>query len=73
MTDSELDGVYTQLCKIMTDLGQARSSLFLARFALLALDEMDDIAVAQRLIADASEGMESAEAETALSSAVGSV
>ena len=40
MTDSELDSVYTQLCKTMTDLGEARSSLFLARFALLAVTEI---------------------------------
>ena len=43
--------------------------LFLARFALLAIDEIDDVAAAQRLIADASEGMESGESETASSSA----
>ena len=43
--------------------------MFLARFALLAIDDIDDIAAAQRLIADASEGMESGESETALSSA----
>jgi hypothetical protein len=57
MTESELDSVYTQLCKTMTDLGEARSSLFLARFALLAITEIDDMAAVQRLIAEASEGM----------------
>jgi hypothetical protein len=61
MTEHELDIIYTQLCKTMTDLGEARSSLFLARFALLAIHEIDDIATAQRLIADASEGMEGPE------------
>ena len=71
MTESELDGVYTQLCKTMTDLGEARSSLFLGRLALLALGEMDDMALAQRLIADASEGMESDESATAAPSARG--
>ena len=71
MTESELDGVYTQLCKTMTDLGEARSSLFLGRLALLALGEMDDMALAQRLIADAGEGMESDELATASPSARG--
>ena len=69
MTESELDGIYTQLCKTMTELGEARCALFLARLALLAIDEIDDVAAAQRLIADASEGMESGELETASSSA----
>jgi hypothetical protein len=65
MTEHELDIVYTQLCKTMTDLGEARSSLFLARFALLAIHEIGDIAAAQRLIADASEGMNGPEPHTA--------
>ena len=73
MTESELDSIYTQLCKTMTDLGEDRSSLFLARFALLAIIEIDDIAAAQRLIADASEGIKSAEppCRTDLSGSVG--
>ena len=69
MTESELDSVYTQLCQTMTELGEARSSLFLARFALLAITEIDGMAVAQRLIAEAGEGMESAKPETASASA----
>jgi hypothetical protein len=68
MTESELDNIYTQLCKSMTDLGEARSSLFLARFALMAIIEIDDIAAARRLIADASEGIKSAEPKPASSS-----
>jgi hypothetical protein len=65
MTESELDGVYTQLCYTMTDLGEARSPLFLARFALLAVTEIGDLATVQRLIADASEAMADAQLETA--------
>jgi hypothetical protein len=61
MTEGELDSLYTQLCRTMTDLGEARSSLFLARFALLAIHEIDDAAAAQRLIAEAGEGMRSSE------------
>lgn len=56
MTDSDLDTVYTRLCKTMTELGQPKTSLFLARFAMLAIDALDDPAVAQKLIDDASEG-----------------
>jgi hypothetical protein len=58
MTESELDSLYTQLCQTMTDLGEARCQLFLARFALLAVVELDGMAVAQRLIAQASDGLD---------------
>jgi hypothetical protein len=61
MTESELDTIYTQLCRTMTDLGEARAPLFLARLVLLAIGEIDDAAAAQRLIADAREGIGSSE------------
>ncbi|MGF6638037.1 hypothetical protein OKW38_000376 [Paraburkholderia sp. MM5496-R1] len=57
MTDSDLDIIYTRLCKTMTQLGRPNTSLFLARFAMLAIDRIDDPAVALNLIDDASEGM----------------
>ncbi|MDE1180821.1 hypothetical protein [Paraburkholderia sp.] len=57
MTDSDLDTVYTRLCKTMTQLGEANTSLFLARFAMLAIDTIDDPSVALHLIDDASEGL----------------
>ncbi|MGF6439531.1 hypothetical protein [Paraburkholderia youngii] len=57
MTDSDLDIVYTRLCKTMTQLGQPNTSLFLARFAMLAIDRIDDPTAAMNLIDDASEGM----------------
>ncbi|MEX3932467.1 hypothetical protein AB4Y32_11740 [Paraburkholderia phymatum] len=57
MTDAELDVVYTQLCKTMTQLGEAHAPLFLARFALLAIQKVDDPAVSLSLIDAASEGM----------------
>lgn len=65
MTEGELDTLYTQFCKIVTDLGEARSPLFLARFALLAMIEIDDVTALQKLIADAREGIESADSHTA--------
>lgn len=57
MTDTELDNLYTLLCKTMTDLGEPASPLFLARFAMLAIAEIDQATVVQRLIADARECM----------------
>ena len=56
MNDSELDAVYTRLCKTMTELGADRSPLFLARFALLAIVELNDAALATRLVDAAAAG-----------------
>ncbi|CAM3665333.1 hypothetical protein [Polaromonas hydrogenivorans] len=60
MTDSELDAVYTRLCKTMTQLGENNAQLFLARFAMLAIDRLADAEVAQQLIDAAAEDMTSA-------------
>lgn len=49
MTEAELDTAYTHLCKTMTELGEARAPLFLARFALLAMMRIGDAAAVQRL------------------------
>lgn len=57
MNDAELDAVYTRLCKTMTQLGEAKASLFLARFALLAIGEMNDPDVSLKLIDEASDGI----------------
>ena len=53
MNESELDTVYTHLCKTMTRLGEPAAQLFLARFALLAIDRINDAAVSQHLIDEA--------------------
>jgi hypothetical protein len=42
MTDTELDAVYTRLCKTMTQLGEPPRRAVLARFALLAIDRIGD-------------------------------
>jgi hypothetical protein len=55
--DSELDAIYTHLCKTMTDLGEPSALLFLARFALLAIDRLDDREVAFQLIEAAAENL----------------
>lgn len=55
MTDAELDAVYTRLCRVMTGLGEPSATLFLARFALLAITHIDDADAVARLIDDAEE------------------
>ena len=57
MKDNELDAVYTQLCRTMTELGPDTTALFLARFSLLAIQRIDDPAAALRIIGDAAEDM----------------
>ena len=57
MTDTELDAVYTRLCKTMTVLGEPQAPLFLARFALLAIERIGDPTAAQRLIDAAAEDL----------------
>lgn len=58
LTDQELDEVYTQACTTMTEVGEAKMPLFLARLALLLMKEVGDagrvraaIAAAQRTLA----------------------
>jgi hypothetical protein len=55
--DSELDAIYTHLCKTMTELGEPNALLFLARFALLAVDRLDDRETAIQLIEAAAENL----------------
>lgn len=57
MTDTELDQVYTRLCNVMTEVGEARTPLLLARFALLAMHRIGDAAAVEKLIADAADGL----------------
>jgi hypothetical protein len=42
LTDQELDEVYTQACTTMTEVGEAKTPLFLARLALLLMKEVGD-------------------------------
>ena len=64
ITAAELDTVYTCLCRTMTQLGESSASLFLARFALLAIDRIADTDAAQQLIAAAAEDIASEDART---------
>ena len=59
MIDSELDAIYTHLCMTMTDLGEPNALLLLSRFALLAIDRLDDAATANQLIEAAAEDLRS--------------
>ncbi|QQC65770.1 hypothetical protein [Paraburkholderia ginsengisoli] len=42
MTDSDLDLVYTTLCKTLTNEGETQTPLYLARLVLLCMTELDD-------------------------------
>lgn len=53
----ELDEVYTRACYVMTDLGQARTELFLARLTLLLMKEVGDSTRILAAIDAAKEGM----------------
>ncbi|MBE3025005.1 hypothetical protein GQ37_004480 [Janthinobacterium sp. BJB1] len=57
MTDIERDNLYTELCHTMGSLGEQRAPLFLARFALLAMDAVGQAEVVQGLLRDAAAGM----------------
>ena len=50
MTDSDLDVVYTTLCKTLTTEGEAQAPLYLARLALLCMTELNDAQRALSLI-----------------------
>jgi hypothetical protein len=50
MTDSELDLVYTTLCKTLTAEGEAQAPIYLARLALLSMTEIGDPQQALSLI-----------------------
>ncbi|MDR6382231.1 hypothetical protein [Paraburkholderia caribensis] len=57
MTDAELDTVYTRLCRTMTQVGEANAPMFLARFALLGIERIDDADVSLKLIEAAGDGI----------------
>ncbi len=60
MLASELETAYTRLCTVMTELGEPNAQLFLARFALLAIEHIGDGSAVERLIAAAAENIDSA-------------
>jgi hypothetical protein len=57
MTPAELDVTYTRFCEAMAEVGEARATQFLCRFALLVMVREQDTAAIERLIDEAREGM----------------
>lgn len=57
MTEAQIDEVYTEACRTMTTLGEAKTELFLARLALLLMHEVDDAARIRAAIAEAGRGL----------------
>lgn len=60
MKDADLDALYTHICHTMTELGEEQAALYLARFALLALTQMGDRTMVERLLTEAALGLEPA-------------
>lgn len=50
MNQTELDTLYTELCRALTEVGEPRATLLLARFALLAIGEIGDIETVRALL-----------------------
>ena len=57
MTDTERDAAYTQLCRTLTDVGEAQASLLLARLALLLMEQLGDAAVFGQLVDEAAKDL----------------
>jgi hypothetical protein len=58
MTDEELDAAYTEVCRALTDEGEAGGAgaeRFLTRLVLLLMHEVDDPARISRAVAAARE------------------
>lgn len=58
LSPDELDEVYTRACTVMTELGEARTELFLARLALLLMKEIGDAARVDAAITAARSGLD---------------
>ena len=57
MDGRDLDETYTAFCHAMTELGEGKASLFMARFALLAMARELSAERARALICEASAGL----------------
>jgi hypothetical protein len=51
--ESDLDSLYGEFCRALSDVGEAQAPLLLARFALLAIAEIDDVERVQRILTSA--------------------
>ena len=43
LNESELDSIYGELCRAISEVGEAHAPLLLARFSLLAIGEIADV------------------------------
>jgi hypothetical protein len=50
INESELDSVYGELCRAISEVGEAHAPLLLARFALLAIGEIGDVEQVRRIL-----------------------
>lgn len=53
MTDEQLDAAYTEVCRALTEAGEARAELFLGRLVLALMHELDDPERIARAVATA--------------------
>ncbi len=53
MTDADLERLYGELCRALSEAGPERGMLLLARFALLAMQRIDDPAALSELLGQA--------------------
>jgi hypothetical protein len=53
INESELDSVYGELCRAISEVGEAHAPLLLARFALLAIGEIGDVEQVRRILTSA--------------------
>jgi hypothetical protein len=53
MDESDLDSLYGEFCRALSDVGEAQAPLLLARFALLAIAEIGDVERVQRILTSA--------------------
>jgi hypothetical protein len=53
ISESELDSVYGELCRAISEVGEAHAPLLLARFSLLAIGEIADAERVRCILASA--------------------
>ncbi len=63
LSDIERDAIYTQLCQTLTEVGETRSTLMLARLALLLMERLGDAPAAAALIEDAASDLRAQDGE----------
>jgi len=57
LSAEQLDELYSSLCATLSRVGEAQASLYLGRFALLAMLRVADATAIRTMIADAAHGL----------------